>query len=116
AKWPVSSNRTAPAPDRQERRPVRPEVLLEGRVQRHVAPVVEDQVELDLLDPGPGHAGDVQGVPVRRDALWVAAVEVLDVPELPDLQHVQPAELRPNDRPHENPSRIETVKANLFSP
>src|SRR5262245_21400545 len=35
------------APDRQERRPVRPEVVLEGWVESDVALVVAEQVQLD---------------------------------------------------------------------
>jgi hypothetical protein len=72
AKWPVSKKRTsafgdvAPerlgagrqeervvaAPDRQQRRLVLAEIRLERRVQRHVARVVQEQVELDVVRAG----------------------------------------------------------------
>ena len=47
--------RVVAPPDRQQRRPLRPEVVLKLRVERHVRAVIEDQVELDLLGPGPTH-------------------------------------------------------------
>ena len=41
--------RIVPAPYREQRRPAGAEVLLERRVESHVARVVEEQVELDLV-------------------------------------------------------------------
>ncbi len=41
--------RVVPAPHREQRRPAGAEVLLECGVERHVARVVEEQVELDLV-------------------------------------------------------------------
>jgi len=42
------------SPHRQEPRLVRPEVVLERRVQRHVVLVVAEQVQLDLVGAGAG--------------------------------------------------------------
>ena len=56
----------------------RSEVLLPGRVQRHVAGVVEEQVELDLVGAGAGEVVVVEPVPVRADHRHVGhAVGVL---------------------------------------
>src|SRR5262249_56358450 len=45
--------RVVPAPDGQQRRPPRREVAVELRIERHVARVVEEQIELDLVVTGP---------------------------------------------------------------
>ena len=53
------------APDRQERRLVAPEILLEGRLERDVALVVAEQVELDLVGAGTREVVVVERVAVR---------------------------------------------------
>src|SRR5262245_36471125 len=57
--------RIIPAPHREQARPVVPEVLLEDRVERDVALVVTEQVELQL-----GHAGASQVEVVERVSVW----------------------------------------------
>src|SRR5262245_24787678 len=62
------------APHREERRPSRAEVFLELRVQRDIAGVVEEEVELDLVVAGPSEQRRVEGVALGRDQrfLWYA--------------------------------------------
>ena len=87
AKWPVSKKRTvgvrdvAPegfgagrqeerivlAPHRQERRLVGAEIVLEGRIERDVALVVAEQIELHLVGAGPRQIEIVERIAVRRD-------------------------------------------------
>src|SRR5208337_4796391 len=55
------------APHRQERRLVGPEIRLEGRIERDVALVVAEQVELQLVRAGPGEIEIVERIPVGRD-------------------------------------------------
>src|SRR5271166_402751 len=70
--------RIVPAPHCEERRPVVAEVLLEGRIERDVALVVAEQVELQLGHAGPGEIEIVQRIAVRRNRRWVRhAVRVL---------------------------------------
>src|SRR5262245_1148085 len=59
--------RVVPAPHRQERRPVRAEVLVELRVQCDVAGVIEEQVELDLVVAGTSEQRRVERVALGRD-------------------------------------------------
>jgi hypothetical protein len=74
-------------PDREQRRPAGAEVLLERRVERHVARVVEEQVELDLVGAAAGEVVVVQPVPVRADPCRVGdALRVLPDRRL-RLQH-----------------------------
>jgi len=47
------------------------EVLLEGRVRRHVARVVEEPVELDLVGAWPGQVVVVEAIAVRTEPLWL---------------------------------------------
>ena len=42
------------APDREQRRAFRAEVLLELRIERNVAGVIQEQVELDFVIAGSG--------------------------------------------------------------
>src|SRR5262249_9089615 len=66
------------APPRQERRPPRAEVLLELRIQRDIAGVVEEQVELDLVVAGPSEQRRVECVALGRDQRLVSdAMHVL---------------------------------------
>ena len=61
-----------------KRRLVGAEILLEGRVERDVALVVAEQVELHLVRAGPGEIEIVERVAVRRDPRRVGdAVRVL---------------------------------------
>src|SRR5215469_5878063 len=46
--------RVVPAPHREQRRPAGAEVLLECRVERDIARVVEEQVELDFIGAAAG--------------------------------------------------------------
>src|SRR5262245_28168142 len=55
------------APHREQRRPVRAEVLVELRVQSDIARVVEEQVELDLVVAGTSEQRRVERVALRRD-------------------------------------------------
>src|SRR5215467_13337446 len=55
------------APYRQQRRPVRAEVFLERRVQRDIAGVIEEQVELDLVVAGPSEQRRVERIALGRD-------------------------------------------------
>src|SRR5262245_1835615 len=55
------------APHREERRPPRAEVLVERRVQRDIAGVVEEQVELDLVIARPSEERRVERVALGRD-------------------------------------------------
>jgi hypothetical protein len=52
--------RIVPAPGCQERRSVRMEIGLEVRVARHVAAIVEDEVELDLVGAGSRQLGEAR--------------------------------------------------------
>src|SRR5258708_16493642 len=54
------------APDRQERRLVRAEVFLEWRIQRHVALVVAEEVELHFISAGTRQIKIVQVLAIRR--------------------------------------------------
>src|SRR5215469_4793068 len=63
--------RVIPAPHREQRRSAGAEVLLELGVERHVARVVEEQVELDLVGPAAGEVVVVEPVAVRTDARFV---------------------------------------------
>src|SRR5499427_3585084 len=54
------------APDREEGWLVRAEIVLEGGVQRDIALVVAEQVQLDLIGPGTGQIESVERIPVRR--------------------------------------------------
>src|SRR5215470_3827342 len=66
------------APDRQEGRPVRPEVVLEGRVKSDIALVVAEQVQLDLIGAGAGQIEVVERIAVRGNGSRVGnAVGVL---------------------------------------
>jgi DNA-binding CsgD family transcriptional regulator len=66
------------APHREERRPAGAEVLLPRRVERHIAGVVEEQVELDLIVAGAAQVVVVEAVAVRADPRRVRdAVRVL---------------------------------------
>ena len=55
------------APDRQQRRLVRAEIILESRIERDVALVVAEQIELDFVGARPGQIEIVERVAVRRD-------------------------------------------------
>ena len=59
--------RIVPALHREQSRPARAEVLLERRVERHVARVVEEQVELDLVGAAACEIVVVEPVAVRTD-------------------------------------------------
>src|SRR5262245_8175605 len=59
--------RVVPAPHRQQRRPVRAEIFVELRVQRDIAGVVEEEVELDLVVAGTSEQRRVERVALRRD-------------------------------------------------
>src|SRR5262245_20918361 len=59
--------RIVPAPYRKQRRPAGPEVLLECRVERHVARIVEEQVELDFIGAAASEVVIVEPVAVRTD-------------------------------------------------
>ena len=87
AKWPVSKKRTVAfgiialerfgagrqeegivlAPHRQERRLVGAEIFLEGRIERDVALVVAEQIELHLVGAGPRQIEIVERISVRRN-------------------------------------------------
>src|SRR5215467_9767427 len=55
------------APHRKERWPPRTEVFLELRIQRDIASVIEEQVELDLVVAGPREQCRVEHVALGRD-------------------------------------------------
>src|SRR5205823_5181791 len=55
------------APYRKERWLVLAEVFLEGRIQRDIALVVAEQVQLDLIGAGPGEIKIVQRITVGRN-------------------------------------------------
>src|SRR5262245_8087468 len=66
------------APHREQGRPVRTEVLVELRVQRNIAGVVEEQIELDLVVAGPSEQRRVERIALGRDQRRVLdAVHVL---------------------------------------
>jgi hypothetical protein len=70
--------RIVAAPHREQRRPAGAEVLVEHRVERHVARVVEHQVELDLVGTAASEVVVVEAVAVRADPRRVGdAVRVL---------------------------------------
>src|SRR5262245_54968531 len=70
--------RIVPAPDRQEGWLVRSEVLLEGGVERDVALVVAEQVQLNLIRTGTGQVEVVERITIGRDGRGVGyAVGVL---------------------------------------
>src|SRR5439155_25052119 len=56
-----------PSPHRQEAGLVRPEVIWECRVERDVALVVAEQVQLDLVGAGAGQIEVVERIAVRRN-------------------------------------------------
>src|SRR5690348_816541 len=65
-------------PDRQQWWPFCTEVLLELRVERDVACIVQEQVELDLIVAGPGQQRGVKLVGFRRhQRLVLNAIKVL---------------------------------------
>src|SRR5258708_40096500 len=59
------------APHRQQWRLVGAEVVLESRIERDVALVVAEQIELDLVGAGARQIEIVQRPPVRRNARLV---------------------------------------------
>src|SRR5262245_12876636 len=59
--------RIIPSPRRQEARLVRPEVVLECWVESDVAPVVAEQVQLDLVSAGAGQIEVVERIAVWRN-------------------------------------------------
>ena len=66
------------APHRQQRRLVSAEILLERRVERDIALVVAEQVELQLGRAGPAQVEVIERVAVRRNSRRVGdAVRVL---------------------------------------
>src|ERR1700722_4800857 len=54
------------APHRQERRLVFAEIVLEGRIERDVALVVAEQIELYFVGPRTGEVEGVETITVRR--------------------------------------------------
>ena len=69
--------RVVTAPDSQERRLVRAEIGVEGRIEGEIAGIVEDQVELDIVGTGAGQIGIVQRVAVGGDERRVGAIQLL---------------------------------------
>src|SRR3546814_3140144 len=66
------------APDRQEWRLVGAEILLESRVERDVALIVAEKVELNLVGAGPCQVEVVEVLPVRRNGRFIGdAVSIL---------------------------------------
>src|SRR3989475_11655260 len=66
------------APYSQERQPVRAEVILESRVQCHVALVVAEQVQLDLIGARARQIEVVERLTIRRNSPLVGhAVGIL---------------------------------------
>src|SRR5262249_34972297 len=55
------------APRREQRRPVLAEVVLELGIQREIAGVIEEEVELDLVVAGPREQRRVERIALRRD-------------------------------------------------
>jgi hypothetical protein len=53
-----NKSRIVPAPHCEKRRLVVPERGLKFGLERHIAAVVQDQVELDVLRTGPRHQGN----------------------------------------------------------
>src|ERR1700756_742915 len=71
------------APNCEQWRPFCTEVLLELRVERDVAGIVEEQIELDLIIAEPGQQRGVKLVCFRRyKRLVLDAVEVLGLGRL----------------------------------
>src|SRR5437667_4192128 len=60
-----------PSPHRQEAGLVRPEVILECRVERDVALVVAEEIQLDLVGAGAGQIEVVERIAVRRNGGYV---------------------------------------------
>src|SRR3984885_1080633 len=60
------------APRRQQWRLVGAEVVLESRIERNVALVVAEQIQLDLIGSGARQTEVVQRQPVRRDRRLVS--------------------------------------------
>src|ERR1700741_4056167 len=70
--------RVVPAPHRQKWRLVSAEGFLEGRIQRDVALVIAEKVELHLVCAGTGQIEVVKVLTIRRYHRWVGyAVRVL---------------------------------------
>src|SRR5262245_18915135 len=66
------------APHRQQRRPVGAEVVVKLRIQRDIAGVVEEQVELDLVVARPSEQRRIERIALGRDQRLVGhAVHVL---------------------------------------
>src|SRR5262245_35229911 len=59
------------APNREEGWLVRAEIFMKGRVQRNIALVVAEQVQLDLIGTGTGQIESVERIPVRRHSRHV---------------------------------------------
>jgi hypothetical protein len=57
------------APHGQERRPLRPEILLEFGIERDVALVIAEQIELDLIVAGSGEKRSIESPGIRRQSL-----------------------------------------------
>ena len=72
------------APDSQQRGTTAAEILLELRVQRNIACIVEKQVELNLIIAGAGEQGAVEREGFGRNHCFVRnAVEVLGLGRFP---------------------------------
>src|SRR2546422_679850 len=70
--------RVAFAPDRKHWRPLCTEVLLELRVERDVAGIVQEQIELDLIIAGPSQQRRVKLISFwRHQRLVLDAIKVL---------------------------------------
>src|SRR5712691_4597856 len=66
------------APDREEGWLVRAEIVLEGGVQRDIALVVADEVQLDLIGTGTGQIESIECITVRRHSSRVGdAADIL---------------------------------------
>src|SRR5262249_29286383 len=66
------------APHGQQRRPLRPEILLEFGIELDITLVVAEQIELDFVIAGSGKERRIESPGIRRQPLWCRhAVPVL---------------------------------------
>src|SRR5262245_11271549 len=57
-------------PDREQRRPPFPKIVVEGWVQLHVVCVVKKQIELNVGVAGSRHQRSIKRIAFGRDHLW----------------------------------------------
>ena len=63
------------SPDREQGRTILPKERLKLRIQRHIAGVVQEEVELDLVIAGPGEQCRVEGIALGSNERCIVSVK-----------------------------------------